>query len=153
MCIRDRWKSGQESAVRFFAVALAFWSLAKNQATTPKRWTQFARLAWATGYRIYHHINYAISQKNNHAILEACGLMLVAHLFPEFDDAAKWGHRGRTVLERQIRCQVYADGTYVQQSMNYHRVMLHGAMVALRLAELSGKPFPRDIYDLSLIHI
>jgi hypothetical protein len=142
-----QWKCGQESAVRFIAIALAFWSLAKTQATTPKRWTQFARLAWATGYRIYHHLNYAISQKNNHAISEACGLMLIAQLFPEFADAPKWARRGRQVIEREIRRQVYADGTYVQQSMNYHRVMLHGAMLALRLAELARDPFPRDVYD------
>jgi len=142
-----QWQSGQESAVRFIAIALGFWSLAKDQATTPKRWLQFARLAWATGHRIYHHIAYAVSQKNNHAISEACGLMLIAHLFPEFDDAPRWGHRGREVLDRELRRQVYADGTYVQQSMNYHRVMLHGAMLALRIAELEGRPFARESYD------
>jgi len=142
-----QWKCGQESAVRFIAIALGFWSLAKCQATTPKRWTQFARFAWATGYRIQHHINYAISQKNNHAISEACGLMLIAQLFPEFADAAAWGRRGRQVIAREVRRQVYVDGTYVQQSMNYHRVMLQGAMLALRLAEIAGDPFPRDVYD------
>lgn len=142
-----QWKSGQESAVRFIAVALGFWSLAKTHATTPKRWLQFARLAWATGYRIYHQIGYALSQKNNHAIMEACGLMVIAHLFPELDDAARWRLRGRQVIESEVRGQVYPDGVYLQQSMNYHRVMLQGTMLALRIAELEGDPLPRETYD------
>jgi len=142
-----QWKCGQESAVRFIAIALGFWSLAGSSATTPKRWTQFARLAWATGYRIYHHLAYAVSQKNNHAISEACGLMLIGHLFPELCDAAKWARRGRQVLEQEIVRQVYADGTYVQQSMNYHRVMLQGALLAARVAELSGQPLSQGVYD------
>ncbi len=142
-----QWKCGQESAVRFIAIAMGFWSLAGERTTTPKRWTQFAQLAWATGYRIAHHINYAVSQKNNHAISEACGLLLISHLFPEFEDAARWQKLGRRVLTEEIRRQVYADGTYVQHSMNYHRVMLQGALLALRLGELANRPFDRDIYD------
>ncbi|MFH1746083.1 MAG: alginate lyase family protein [Planctomycetota bacterium] len=141
------WKCGQESTVRLIAITLAFWSLADDAATTPARWRQFARLAWATGYRVARHIDYAISQKNNHAISEACGLMLIGQLLPELRDSQTWWQRGREVLEYEIRRQVYADGSYVQHSMNYERVMLSGAVLGTRLAELHGEPFPRDIYD------
>jgi hypothetical protein len=142
-----QWMCGQESAVRLIAITLGFWSLADDRASTPKRWLQFARLAWATGQRIAHHINYAISQKNNHAISEACGLMLIGHLFPEFTESDAWSRRGRAVMLQELRRQIYDDGTYVQQSMNYQRVMLQGALLGLRLAELAGEPFPRDVYD------
>jgi len=142
-----QWKCGQEAAVRLIAVALGFWSLAEDPETTPARWVQFARLAWATGYRIARHMNYAISQKNNHAISEACGLLLVSHLFPEFLQAGSWRDKARRVLARELRRQVYADGSYVQHSMNYQRVMMAGALLGLRLAELEGEPFGRDIYE------
>ena len=142
-----QWKCGQESAVRFIAVALGFWSLADDPATTPERWRQFARLAWATGYRIAHHINYAISQKNNHAMSEACGLLLISHLFPEFRDAAAWWDKGYRVLAQEIRRQTCDDGSYVQNAMNYQRVMLAGSTLGLRLAELRGQPFDRDVYE------
>jgi len=142
-----QWKCGQESSVRLIALTLAFWSLADDPCTTPARWVQFARLAWATGYRVAHHIDYAISQKNNHALSEACGLLLVSHLFPEFRDAARWNALGRRVLADELRRQTYADGSYLQHSMNYHRVMLHVSMLGLRLAELAGRPFGRDLYD------
>lgn len=142
-----QWKCGQESSVRIIAIAIGFWSIANNPATTPDRWVQFARLAWATGYRVYHHIHYAISQKNNHALSEACGLLLISHLFPEFREAARWNELGRRVFAEEILRQTYADGSYIQHSMNYHRVMLHVSALAMRLAELAGKPFPRVIYD------
>lgn len=141
------WKCGQESSVRFIGLALGFWSVATDAATTPARWEQFARLAWATGYRVAHHIGYAVSQKNNHALSEACGLLLVSHLFPEFREAEAWQALGRRVMTQELRRQIYADGSYVQHSMNYHRVMLHDALLALRLAELAERPFERDIYD------
>ncbi len=141
------WVCGQEAAARMMAITLGFWSLADEPATTPDRWVQFARLAWATGYRIAHHIDYAVSQKNNHAISEAVGLLLISQLFPEFRESLRWRALGRRVLAREIRRQVYPDGSYVQHSMNYHRVMLQGAILGLRLGELAGEPFDRDIYD------
>ncbi len=142
-----QWKCGQEASVRFIALSIGFWAFADDPATTPARWKQFARLAWATGHRVFHHIDYALSQKNNHALSEACGLMLIAHLFPEFGEAKKWGEKGRAIFERQLPRQIYDDGSYVQHSMNYHRVMLHVSLVAFRLAEFSGRPFERALYE------
>jgi hypothetical protein len=142
------WKCGQEASVRLIACTLAFWSLAADPATTPARYVQFARLAWATGYRVAKHIRYAISQKNNHAISESCGLMLVGHLFPELRQAQRWWRLGYRVLARELRRQIYPDGSYVQHSMNYQRVMLDAATLAFRLAELHGQPFPRQLYEL-----
>ena len=135
-----QWRCGQESSVRFIAVALSAWALADDPAVTPMRWEQLAKLAWATGHRIAHHMHYAVSQKNNHALSEACGLMLIAHLFPELREAqVSWWDTGKQVMAREIRRQVYDDGSYVQSSVNYERVMLHVTMLAIRLAE-SGRP-------------
>ena len=142
-----QWKCGQEAAVRMMALSFGFWALAEDAATTADRWVQFARFAWATGYRISRHMRYALSQKNNHAISEACGLMLVSQLFPEFREASQWRRTGRRVLAAEIRRQCYDDGSYIQQSMNYHRVMLQAAILGVRLADLSGAPMDGDIYE------
>ncbi len=140
-----QWKCGQESAVRLMAMLLGFWTFADE--AEPKHWVQMAKLAWATGYRIEHHIDYAISQKNNHALSEACGLMLIGYLFPEFQSSPPWRRLGRRVLTDQLRMQIYDDGSYIQHSFNYHRVMLQVSLVALRVAELANEPFERDIYE------
>lgn len=141
------WKCGQESSVRSIAIALGFWALANDAATTHDRWTQFARLAWATGHRVINQINYAVSQKNNHAMSEACGLLLISHLFPEFRESAAWFEKGHRVLLEEVRRQVYPDGSYLQQSMNYERVMLDGAILGARIAELAGRPMPPDFRE------
>lgn len=135
------WKCGQEATVRLIALAFGMWAVADDPATTGERWVQFARLAWATGYRIEQHLDYARSQKNNHALSEACGLMLVGHLFPEFREAERWFEQGRAVFCDELARQVYADGSYVQHSPNYHRVMLQTAVLAARLAQWHGRPF------------
>lgn len=141
------WQNGQECAVRAMAIALGFWSLADDPATSPQRWVQLARFAWASGYRIFHDIQYAVSQKNNHAISEASGLLLLSQLFSECRDASAWRATGRRVLTAELRRQIYDDGSYVQHSTNYHRVMLDGAVLGLRLAELADEPLPADLYQ------
>jgi hypothetical protein len=92
-------------------------------------------------------MDYALSQKNNHAFSEACGLILIASLFPELRDAEKWRKRAHRVIVDEIERQVYADGSYVQHSFNYQRVMLQTSILALRLAELAGEPFPTRVYQ------
>ncbi len=140
-----QWKCGQESAVRFLALAIGFWSTGAERACE-QAWLWCARLAWATAYRIQHHIEYAVSQKNNHSISEACGLIVIAHLFPEFRDSAGWRTLGRRILEQELMRQIYDDGSYVQQSMNYQRVMLQGALIALRIAEIEQDSFADELY-------
>ncbi|HEY2827931.1 MAG TPA: alginate lyase family protein [Pirellulales bacterium] len=135
-----QWKCGQESFVRLLSLVIGFWSLADDPATTPARWTHLARLAWATGYRIDHHITYAQSQKNNHALCEACGLMLVGHLFPELREADHWFERGRKIFSQELAGQMYADGSYLQHSLNYHRVMLQTGVIAALVAKWHGQP-------------
>ncbi|RMF73418.1 MAG: hypothetical protein D6744_15635 [Planctomycetota bacterium] len=141
-----QWKCGQEASVRLIALAIGFWATCDKRCG-PERWLRFARLCWATGYRVANQLEYAVSQRNNHALSEAAGLMLVSQLFPEFRDAARWRARARRIFERQMRVQCYADGAYIQHSMNYQRVMLHDALLILRLAQLAGEPFGREIED------
>lgn len=142
------WKCGQESSVRFLAIALCSWGLAAEFANRADFRTKLLRFAWATGHRVAGHIGYAISQKNNHAISEAVGLMLVGHLFPELRESAHWWAKGRRVLIDQLRRQIYEDGSYIQHSLNYQRVMLQMSLVGFRLCELRGEELPRDLYDL-----
>ncbi|MBI5865849.1 MAG: alginate lyase family protein, partial [Planctomycetes bacterium] len=156
----SQWKCGQEAAVRLIALTIGFWALQEESAAagispspvTPgegrvRAWLALARIAYITGTRIVHHISYAVSQKNNHALSEAVGLMLASHLFPEFRDAPQWRTIGRRVLTQAMRRQIYPDGSYVQHSMNYHRVMLNVCTLGLRLAELAEQPLEHDLYE------
>ncbi len=138
------WKCGQETALRSMAWCFALYGFWNAPATTAERITAMVRMLAIQGERILGNIGYAVAQKNNHAFSEAVGLMTLGMLFPELKEAPRWLQVGRDVLEREIRRQLYDDGSYVQQSMNYHRVMLHDCMWAIRLAELNGQPLSRE---------
>lgn len=139
------WRCGQETAFRIMAWCFALWGFWKCSATTPQRVTAMVTALAVSAARIEPNIAYAVSQKNNHAISEALGMFTVGTLFPELRDAVRWQREGRRILEREVLRQTYADGSYVQQSMNYHRVMLHDCLWAWRLAELNGTPLSSDV--------
>jgi len=141
------WKCGQETAIRLFAWCFALHVFWNSSSTTPERIAAMVRMLAIQADRIEKHIDFAISQKNNHSMSEATGLLTIGLLFPELADAARWVDLGRGVLESDVRRQVYDDGSFVQHSMNYHRVMLHDCLWAARLCELNGAPLAGDVLE------
>lgn len=139
------WKCGQETAIRLFAWCFALHGLWKSPSTTPQRVAAMTIAVALQARRIAGNIDYAVSQKNNHGISEAVGLLTVGLLFPELRGADDWRKTGRAIFEQEVRRQVYSDGTFVQHSMNYHRVMLHDALWAIRLADRCGEPIDPDV--------
>lgn len=142
------WKCGQETSLRIIAWCFALYGFWGSNHTTPARVTAMVKAIALQASRVAGNIEFALSQKNNHGISEAVGLLTVGLLFPELRGAPSWLRRGRELFEREIRRQVAIDGSYVQQSMNYHRVMLHDCLWARRLVERSGEPFAADVTDL-----
>lgn len=135
------WKCGQEITFRVMAWCFGLYGFLHSPATTDTRVAALARLVAVSGRRIAANIGYALSQQNNHGISEAVGLFTIGTLFPELRGAAGWQARGRKLLEQQGRALIYEDGAFSQHSANYHRVMLHDYLWALRLGELVGAPF------------
>jgi len=141
------WKSGQETALRSLAWCFALYGFWNSPATTAERVVSMVRMLALHADRVARNIGFAVSQKNNHALSEAVGILTVGLLFPELKDSCRWLRTGRRVLEREVHRQIYDDGSYVQQSMNYHRVMLHDCLWAIRLAELNGQPLSEALID------
>ena len=48
--------------------------------------------------------------------------------------------QGRRVMLAEMQRQVYDDGSYVQHSVNYHRVMLDDCLWAMRIGQLHDEP-------------
>jgi asparagine synthase (glutamine-hydrolysing) len=140
------WKCGQEASFRMMTWCFGLYAFLSSPHTTPERVIALSTMIAVTAARIEAYIGYALSQNNNHGISEAMGLFTAGLLFPEFQRAESWRSRGKKLLERQALTQIYADGAYIQHSTNYQRVMLHDFCWALRLAELNGSPFSRDVY-------
>ena len=141
------WGCGQETAFRLMAMLTgAFATLDSPHATNVRLYT-LTRFAWQAAHRIEANINYAIAQENNHALSEAIGLWTVGLLFGEFPKSNHWRSLGRRVLQAECQRQIYDDGSFVQHSLSYHRVMLDDLMWCIRLGEISSEPLPDNILD------
>ena len=141
------WVCGQEVAFRIMALCFAYHAFIGSPSTTPFRVARFAIAVAIYARRIDAHIEYAISQKNNHGISECAGLWTVGVLFPELQGAGQFTKRGLSGLIKELRRQCYADGSYIQHSFNYHRVLLQDLAWAIRLGEINGTPLPPEVYE------
>ncbi|PKL50529.1 MAG: hypothetical protein CVV39_01335 [Planctomycetes bacterium HGW-Planctomycetes-1] len=139
------WMSGQECALRLMACCFGLFSFLEDEQTTPQRIEKLLLAFVLHAERIETFISHAIRQRTNHAMTEATGLYTVGTLFPFFDKAEKWKKLGKKILEQEGLVQIYEDGSYVQQSMNYHRVMLHSYLWSFRLAQIYDDNFSESL--------
>lgn len=132
------WMCGQETAFRVMAVVFAVENLGVPDAYQ----TQLSRFVVASGRRISAHLDYALSQDNNHGISECVGLVTAGFLLPDEKHAAGWLDRGLRHLEKQMGRLLYDDGGFSQHSLIYHRVLLHNLCWCRQRADLAGHACP-----------
>ena len=118
------FKCGQEMTFRIFSILIAvnyFEPFLESDFIN-----KIIKYFVASGYRIEENIDYAvISVRNDHAISEAIGLVLLGLLFHEkVHHAEKWLKMGRKILLSELDKQVYADGSYLCHSFIYQREVL-----------------------------
>jgi hypothetical protein len=141
------WKCGQETSFRLMAWCFALYAVADSPTTTPERLFQLVGMIAAQADRVARDHVYARLQRNNHAISEGVGLWTVGQLFPELRSAAAWRDQGRHILIEEANRQIADDGSYIQNSLNYHRLMLHDYIWAARLGEICNDALPGSLID------
>ena len=95
--------------------------------------------------RIPPTILYARAQNNNHLITEAVGLYTAGCLLLDHPQSARWRKLGWRWFTWAILHQIDPDGTYVQQSTNYHRLMLEAALWFFAQARQADQPLPAPV--------
>ncbi len=99
-------------------------------------------------HHVYHNIHFSrIAVRNNHAITETLALYLISLLFPTMPDAEKWKRLGKKWFEKEIEYQIYEDGTFLQFSMNYHRVVIQLLTWGIQLAHINNEKFDPIVYE------
>lgn len=88
-----------------------------------------------------------VTVRNNHVLTEALGLFVTGLLFPFFPESHHWKTKGKDIFEREIIAQIATDGTYLQFSMNYHRVVVQLLSWALKLGELHDEHLSQAVYE------
>jgi len=141
------WKCGQEIGIRAMAWLFGLYGFQGSESTTPERVTAMAQMIAVSAERIEKNISYALSQRNNHGISEASALFTIGLMFPELRGSERRREKGRTLLESLAKDLIYEDGSFVQHSVNYHRLMLHAYLWAARLGEINGIFFSSELKD------
>ena len=136
------WTSGQEAAIRLISWSFVIKGFAASPGSTPQRMQTLARSIAAHAARIPPTLIYARSQNNNHLLSEAAGLYTAGLLIPRHPRAKTWRRTGWTWFNRALLQQLEPDGAYIQQSVNYHRLMLQLALWVNTLAKRSGETWP-----------
>ncbi len=142
------WASAQEVAIRLIALAFAIQAFTGAKSTTPARLNNLAKAIAIHAERIPATLVYARSQNNNHLITEALGLYTAAALLRDHPLAANWHRLGWKWLQNAFRSQILPDGTYIQHSTNYHRLMLQAAlwMYAVHDTAFQSEAIPPPIH-------
>ncbi len=138
------WASAQEVALRLIALTFASHTMAGASESTAER---NLRLGWAIAThagRIPATLAYARAQNNNHLLTEALGLYTAGLVLPDHPQAPVWRAQGWRWFHEGLRSQIAEDGTYVQHSMNYHRLMLQASLWMVALARSAGDSIPTD---------
>lgn len=142
------WSCGQETAIRTAALLYAEANLVEAPSSDPATMTRLAELLAASGERIADAVGYAVSQRNNHGISEAMGLVTLGVRFRDrHPRAGHWLRKGLSLLEKLVREQFAPDGWYIQHSFNYHRLALDQLVVAERALRSVGLGLSRAAWE------
>ncbi|ACB86087.1 alginate lyase family protein [Natranaerobius thermophilus] len=119
------WKCGQEIAIRMYAWIFCLYIFLDTKHSTNERIFKLVKNLYLSALRIEGNINFARKAvQNNHAISEAAGLFSFGVLFPYFRDSNRLKNKGKLYLEQEGLKQIFDDGSYIQNSVNYQRLML-----------------------------
>ncbi|MBU3659562.1 MAG: heparinase [Flavobacteriales bacterium] len=142
------WRCSQEISLRIINWCFALHFYKKSPSLTESRWEKIQNVIYWSLHHVYHHIDFSrIAVRNNHAITETLMLSLSELLFPFIPETKLWSQKGRAWFEQEIDYQIYNDGTFLQFSMNYHRVVIQLLSFGIALSEINNKPFSKNVYD------
>jgi hypothetical protein len=136
------YKCSQEISLRILNWTFALYYYRESEALSEERFEKMMNAIYWQLDHVYKNINFSrIAVRNNHAITETLMLFLSNKLFPFMPETQKWSKEGKKWFEEEIAYQIYEDGTFLQYSMNYHRVVVQLLTWGIRLSEIHNDSF------------
>lgn len=140
------FKCSQEIAIRILNWIFALYYYRDSVCLNKEIFGRILNSIYYQALHIDKNLKFAsIAVRNNHIISEALGLYTVGILFPWFKESKKWKANGKNILEREGLYQIYPDGSYLQHSFNYQRVVLQLYTWAFRISEVNNDPFSNKL--------
>jgi hypothetical protein len=139
------WVSAQEVALRLITLCFAGNIFRNSPLSTPERRKFLCSAVADHAARIPPTLSYARAQNNNHLLSEAAGLYTAGCALPGHPSAQFWRELGWRLFNQGLFDQIAEDGTYIQHSTNYHRLMLQLALWLKTLARTRQQKFPARV--------
>ena len=142
------YKCSQEISLRIMNWTFALYYYKDSLNLTEALFQKIMHNIYWQIHHVFHNIHFSrITVRNNHAITETLLLYLSEKLFPFFPNVDKWSIKGKKWFEQEVAYQIYEDGTFLQFSMNYHRVAVQLLTWGIQLAKLNNDKFITEVYD------
>ncbi len=119
------YKCTQEMSFRANAWIFATYHFLNSPSTTDVRFNTMLKQLIHYTKHINKHIRFSIeSVKNNHSISETTTLFVLGNTLSFLNGFERYKSRGLRLLVKEIAWQIRDDGSYIQNSHNYHRLVL-----------------------------
>ncbi|MFD0863120.1 alginate lyase family protein [Sungkyunkwania multivorans] len=142
------YKCSQETSLRILNWTFALYYYKDSENLTEGLFKKIMNSIYWQLDHVYRNIHFSrIAVRNNHALTETLMLYLSNKLFPFIPDTRTWNKKGKKWFEQEIAYQIYEDGTFLQYSMNYHRVAVQLLTYGIRLAELNDDKWNPVVYE------
>lgn len=139
------YKCSQEVSLRLINWTFALYYYKDAEHLTQELFDKIMNSIYWQIHHVYHNIHFSrIAVRNNHALTETLLLYISGLLFPFLPDVKKWSKKGKSWFEKEVAYQIYPDGTFLQYSMNYHRVAIQLLTLGIRISALNKVSF-KDI--------
>lgn len=142
------YRCSQEISLRVFNWILALYFYKDSVHLTEPRFEKIIHSIYWQVKHVRANIHFSrIAVRNNHAITETLCLYTAGLLFPFFQESNQWKKEGKKWLEEEILYQIYEDGSYLQFSFNYQRVVVQLLTWAFAISEYHDDQFSEQIYQ------
>lgn len=131
------WGSSLEIAFRSVSWCWSLHLLRHDESLTGPLLARALKVLLLNGRHIETHLS-TFYAPNTHLTGEALGLLYLGLSFPELRDASRWSSLGWEILRTELDRQVFADGTYYEQSTFYQRYVADFALHAAILGQQAG---------------
>lgn len=142
------YKCSQEISIRIMNWLAILYYYKHDAALTEERFRRIMDNIYGSVHHVWKNIAFSrIAVRNNHAITETLLLALLGHFFPWWKQTKRWSASGQAWFAEEIKYQISPDGTFLQYSMNYHRVVVQLLTWAIRLEELGAVLWPKIVRE------
>ncbi len=138
----------QEISLRILNWTFALYYYKNSDYLNDRLFSEILLSIYGQAMHVFNNINFSRKTvRNNHAITETLTLYLLGLLFPFFPQADLWREKGKQWFEQEIDYQIYDDGSYLQFSMNYHRVVIQLLTWAILLAQKNNDTLSPIVFE------